>query len=393
MAATVPKDQLLLGTDDRVYGSTGNGGGEATGMKGDVAAWIGEELGIPFLHSHYIRLYRNGSQFQQILYDLEQPNRAMAEDWFGGGDVNDALYKIAIWFEFGDDNSSFSATGASLERFLTGANYKVGRYRWNWQIRPDGDTASDYSGLFNLITAVNNSTERTTRLPFLADMEEWMRVFVFNRMLGNWDSFGFNSGQNMYLYTPLGQPAKLMPWDVDFVLGEGNNPNDALWGGHDSRLNQLFDLPMYRRMIWRAYIDAINGPLLPENYLPQVEARRAALQKNGVNLAAPTSIGTFIEARRAYIQNELNRQNASSFAITSNGGDDYTATTATVPMTGTAPFEVAQISVNGVPYPVTWTGYTHWRIDVPLGAETNELEIVGLDLEGNSIPEIWTVAP
>src|SRR4029078_6778463 len=63
-AVTVPPDDKLLGVIDRVFGATGNGGSEETGLRGQVSAWIGAQLGIPYLHSHYIRVYRNGNQHQ-----------------------------------------------------------------------------------------------------------------------------------------------------------------------------------------------------------------------------------------------------------------------------------------------------------------------------------------
>lgn len=388
IAATVPKDDLLLGAEDRVYGSTGNGGSEGTQMKGDVANWVAEQMGIPFLHSHYIRLFINGGQFQDVLYDLEQPNRSMAKSWFGGGGVNDALYKIAVWFEFDDANGQFGATGASLERFLSNGILDLGRYRYNWQLRPDGDSANDYSGVFNLVNAINNATDRATRLPLLADIEEWMRVFAFNRAMGNWDSYGMGYGQNMFLYTPLGQPAKLMPWDVDFVLGEGSAPGEPLWGGSDPMINALYDIPMYRRMLWRAYQDIIEGPFLNSQYQPQVDARQAALSKNGVNAAVPSGIRNYVEARKDTISNQLLAADTRAFAITSNGGNDFTTANGVIQVTGTAPFRVASIRVNGIPFPATWTGFTTWRLDVPLGAATNRLEIVGHDLRGNPIPSM-----
>lgn len=386
IAATVPKDDLLLGTDDRVYGSTGNGGSEGTQMKGDVANWVAEQMGIPFLHSHYIRLFINGGQFQDVLYDLEQPSRSMAKSWFGGGGVNDALYKIAVWFEFDDANGGFGATGASLERFLSNGILDLGRYRYNWQLRPDGDSANDYSGVFNLVNAINNATDRSTRLPLLADIEEWMRVFAFNRAMGNWDSYGMGYGQNMYLYTPLGQPANLMPWDVDFVLGEGSSPGEPLWGGSDAMINTLYDIPMFRRMLWRAYQDILEGPFLASQYQAQVDARQAALAKNGVNAADPSGIRNYVEARKDTISTQLQAADTRAFAITSNGGNDFTTANAVIQISGAAPFRVASIRVNGIPFPATWTGFTTWRLDVPLGAATNRLEIVGHDLRGNPIP-------
>lgn len=386
-AATVPKDNMLLGTDDRVFGSTGNGGPEGTAMKGSMSAWIASEMGIPYLNGPFIRLYRNGGLFQNVTYDLEQPNRQYAMDWYGGEGAKDELFKIAVWFEFQDDNSGFNSVGATLQKFPSSGPLKLSRYRWNWQIRPSGNTVNDLTSIFNLVNAANSTSERTTRLPLLADMEEWMRVFAFHRVTGNWDSWAFNVGQNMYLYTPVGDRARLLPWDIDFVLGEGESSSGALWGGQDPVVNQLFDLPVYRRMLWRAYQDATNGPMLPERYQPQIDARRSVLTNNAVTgLATPTSIRTYLDARRRYIQGQVQRADIATFAITNNAGADFTTANATVALTGTAPFAVARIEINGVPYPITWTGMTAWRIDVPMGDALNNLQLVAYDAHGRPVP-------
>ncbi len=384
-AVAVPTDDLVLGAQDRVFGSTGNGGNEATQMKGDVSGWIGQQLDIPFLHSHYLRLYRNGGLFREVLYDLEQPNSDYAHAWFGGGDPGDQLYKIAVWFEFADDNSNFQSTGATLERFLSSGVLKPARYRWNWQLRPSGTTATDLQPIFNLVTAANNVADRVTGLMNVADMEEWMRVFAYNRILGNWDSWTFSVGQNMYLYAPLGGRATLLPWDIDFVLGDGNGPSDPLWGGQDPVVNQLYNVPAYRRMLWRAYQDAVNGPLRAENYAPQVEARRRALLNNGVS-SNPNSIRTYIEARRNYLQTQLKTADAAAFSLSTNGGTEYSTNNPVASLTGLAPFAVVSIDVNGSPYPVTWISATAWRMDVPLGAAVNRLELIGRDRHGRAVP-------
>src|ERR1044072_7309193 len=129
----------------------------------------------------------------------------------------------------------------------------MGRYRWNWQIRPSGTTGNDYQNIFNLVTAANNSSDRVTGMMNLADMEEWMRGFAYHRVVGNWDSWTFTVGQNMFLYTPLGHRAELMPWYIDFVLGDERATTESLWNdGQDPVLNQFFRLPTYKRMLWRA---------------------------------------------------------------------------------------------------------------------------------------------
>ena len=70
------------------------------------------------------------------------------------------LYKIAVWFEFSDDNRNFQATGATIQRFTTTPNdsYKLARYRWNWQRRSNDGDASNYAQLFDLVTAVNDTS-------------------------------------------------------------------------------------------------------------------------------------------------------------------------------------------------------------------------------------------
>jgi regulation of enolase protein 1 (concanavalin A-like superfamily) len=387
-AVTVPKSEPLLGIDDRVFGSTGNGGSESTGMKTDFSNWIAQQMGLPYLHSHYMRLYRNGSRFRDVMYDMEQPNRYYAQSWYGRGGVKDDLFKIAVWFEFDDNGSGFSATGATLNRFLSENQFKLARYRWNWQIRPSTDTANDYSSIFNLVSAINNVNERTRSLPLLADMEQWMRMFAYHRFIGNWDSYSYRVGQNMYLYAPLGQRSTLLPWDIDFVLGEGDAPGAALFtASQDGLIQTLFNLPMYRRMLWRAYQDAINGPGLAENYQPQIDARRQAQQKNGLNLASPGTISSYINASRNTIALQLSRADAPALAITSNGGADFVSSEPTVTLAGYAPIAVVSIEVNGVPFPINWLNVTNWQVSVPLGSQTNILEFVGYDLRGDPVPD------
>jgi hypothetical protein len=152
-AVTVPPDDLLLGARDRVFAATGNGGSEATAIRSQLAAWLGQQLEIPYLHAHYLRLYRNGNAYQNVLEDLEQPNNNYAEAWFPDAGEGD-LYKVAVWFEFDDSNSGFTSTSATLQSFLTTGNiYKLARYRWNFQRRPNDGTANNYTNLFDLVAA------------------------------------------------------------------------------------------------------------------------------------------------------------------------------------------------------------------------------------------------
>ncbi|HAB17753.1 MAG TPA: hypothetical protein DCE44_15030, partial [Verrucomicrobiales bacterium] len=399
-AVTVPKDELLLGAEDRVLGLTGNGDIEETGMRGQVANWIAYRMGLPHLHSHYLRLYRNGNQWgsdgqrENVMEDLEQPNNNFAEGFFPAVNEGD-LYKIAVWFEFNDDDRGFDARSATLERFTSpGLGLKPARYRWNWQTRGWLGSANNLTNIYNLINAANATTDYVGRMQAVGDIEQWMRVFAFDRLCGNWDSWTFSVGQNMYMYFQPGERAKLIPWDIDFVLGRGNPADEDLvsspLGGQDPVANALFAEPTFRRALLRGFLDAINGPLLPAQYQPQLDGRKKALQNNGFTVGAggelrdPKPIATYLDTRRTTLQTRINALNRG-FAITSNGGNNFTSAQPFATITGTAPFAVSLIEINGVPYPLKWTDVNTFSVVVPLTAQLNALSLVGKDLRGNPV--------
>ncbi len=389
-----PDDEPLLGVTDRIFRATGNGGQEATGLRNQLCGWIGKELGIPYLHSHYMQVWRNGGQFYNLTQDEEVPTADYAKAWFPSSDEGDH-YKIAVWFEFQDDNSTFAATGATLESFkTTGGAYKLPRYRFNWQTRGYQGTANNYTNIFDLVAAANDPSANNTpagnyvpRLLNLVDMDEWMHVFAYHRVLGNWDSYSFSVGQNMYAYKLPSDRWKLMPWDIDFTLGDGNGATDGLWGGQDPVVNRMYDTPAFRRMLWRAYQDALAGPLQPDRYSEVIAARRSALVKNGIaGITAPTTVTSYLAQRRTYIQTQLKANDTAQLTITSGGGINFTSTSPTATLTGKAPFAVAAIAVNGAPFPATWTDQNSYSVVVPLTGVRNEIVLTGVDRSGIAVP-------
>lgn len=381
-AVTVAADDLLLGVRDRVFGATGNGGAEDTGIRGRTANWFQREMGLPYLHAHYIFFYRNGSLHQSISEDAEQPSNPYAEAWYPSGEPGELL-KIAVWFE---DDGTDSNTQATMEAFRTPTGaLDLKRYRWNWQLRAN-DSANNYTNFFNLVETLNGSGDYVPGMLAIADMQEWMRVFAYHRVMGNWDSWTYNVGQNMYIYRQPGAKWVLIPWDIDFVLGLGGAAQDPLWGGQDPVANtRLYDNFTFRRMLYQAFQDAIAGPMQPSRYAPQIDARRTILVKNKVTLAAPTFGTDYIDPRREFLRSEIAKADVSGLNITNNAGTNYISSTAVTTLSGTAPLAVASIEINGVPYPIKWTGYTSFSIQVPLNTGANVLNLVGYDQHGKAV--------
>ena len=385
-AMTVPGDDLLLGTRDRVIALTGNGGEEATRMRNQIANWIARKMQLPYLNATYIRFYRNGSPFGSVAEDLEQPSNDYAESWYPDGGEGD-LRKVAFAFEF-DDSGGFAPTGADLAIFRNpNGQYNLSRYRFNWQGRPSGTTANDFTNFFALVTAANDRTGNfVPNLLNVADVDQWMRSFALDGCLGNWDTWGTGNSQNKYVYFQPGGRWRILPWDMDWVLGVGDPTNRRLFGGNDAAVNVMFDTPVFQRMAWRAYQGSVTGPLSVEQYQPQFNARTAALTFNQITGASsPSVIASYLNGRRTYIASQIQATDAKSFAITSNGGNDFVSATPVASIDGTAPFAAAAIEVNGVPMPLEWTGLQNFRIRVPLVGRTNVLNLVAVRADGQPL--------
>jgi hypothetical protein len=381
-----PSDDPLLGGTDLALASTGNGGSEPTQLREITSFWIAREMGVGYLHRRSIRLYRNGSLHRDVTEDAEEPNGDYAERFYSEGEHPD-LYKIEDWFEFQDNGTSFNNVDARLQRYTTLNNeLKLARYRWSWRKRAVEESANDYSNLLELVETVNTGgSAYVDTVLNSVDVDNWMRTFAFQRICGNWDSYGFNRGKNMYAYKRDGAPWRLFSWDVDFTLGLGASASDSLWGANDPTINRMYDTPAFRRMLWQAYRDAADGPLDPAKADARMDALNAVLRRNGINAQDPRPVKQYLATRRQKILADYARADTGNFAITSGAGADITTSAAQVTLTGSAPLAVRTIAINGIPYPVTWTSFTAWSLSIPLTEAVNRFHLTALDRTGTPL--------
>jgi hypothetical protein len=381
-----PADDVFLGAEDFVLDWPIRDG---TAQYEQVAYWMARELGIPYNHRRFVHVYVNGNRRGTIYEDTQQPNSDVIAQVFPD-DTDGDLHKIEDWFEFGDIPANHEGNvDATLQNFTTtGGVKKLARYRWNWRKRAT-DTPNDYSPLFSLVDAVNaNQPEPFESLVVSqVDVDEWMRIFAVEHIAGNWDSYGYNRGKNMYAYKPRHGKWTLMIWDIDFVFAAGaDGPATDMFNsiGGDTGLQSLYSHPAFRRAYYRAWYDAAYGPMEAAIVNPLMDAKYNALTANGVSVSDPTPGKDYIAQRRDFLISELANV-AATFTITSNGGNNFSTNRNYITLTGTAPVEVKTIKINGVAYQPTWNTVTGWSINVALAGGNNVLTIQGFDSYGRPI--------
>jgi Lamin Tail Domain/CotH kinase protein/Putative Ig domain/PA14 domain/Carbohydrate binding domain len=387
-----PKDDPLLGETDINLFRPGNGGGDPQAQREIHAYWMGDQLGVPFLYHRPVFVFVNGQRRETVFHDAQQPNGDFIDQWYPD-DADGDLHKIMLGFEFGDlaygaSEPGYAVVGADLSRYTTaGGVKKQARYRATWPRRSSvPQEISDYTNIFNLVeTTLTNapigSDAYTLALSSVVDVEEWYRVHVAEHLFWNPDSYSYGGGQNAFAYKPERDTWKFFLWDVDFAFNGA--PNDSnLTGIGGAEHGPRNDHPPFARIYWQVLIEAANGLMSSARSDPILDARYNGMTAGGAaGLANAQSLKDFIAGRRTFVLSQIAANN-SVFAITSNGGADFTTNRNLITLTGTAPLEVRTLLVNGVPYPVTWTALNAWLIRIPLASGTNILAVTGRDPKG-----------
>ncbi len=346
--------------------------------------WIARKLGQLYNYRRHIHLIVNGLRRGTIYDDAQQPNSEILDEYFPNDDQGQ-LRKIEDWFEFADDGVNQGITTATITRYnKTGGELDTKRYRWNWRPRATRNP-DNWAPLTNLIVVVNDtgSPEYENRVRAWMDVPRCLRPIAAHHICGNWDSYGYERGKNMYAYKPDGQPWRFLMWDIELALGYQSRPaNDSIYVIHDPTLRFLItNWPAFHREYLSAFQEAVETVLAPGVADALLDERYASFQQHNLPLHSPQTIKNYLAARRAYLQSILP---TAAFAV-SNPAYQVVSGSNTLVLSGTAPLAVAEILINGIPYPATWTSITNWRVIVPLSGGTNVLSISARDRYGNLI--------
>lgn len=185
----------------------------------------------------------------------------------------------------------------------------------------------------------------------------------------------------------------MIPWDADFGIGASatwfNWPTDHDFFAdiHDPTLrDHWIEEPEFRRAVMQSLYAFATGPMEAAVFNSEATAWHNALGACGVSTPVPTTMQAWISDRRAYILGRLNASNTYSFAITSNGGADFSTGSSPVTIQGTAPLEVDKVYLNGSPITVRWVDLNTWSVDIPLVTGANPMNFVGYDMIGDVVP-------
>lgn len=396
----LPADDALLDETSLRIQEPGLFGVDKTCQNESFGYWLINQMGVPGLNRRPICMFVNGVRRGIIYEDTQRQNSGWDEEWYSNADSElSDLYRVGYGYEFGDDVLAHrNDTLPSLQPFTTtGGVKKLARYRGTFNKRAVKDSPHNYTNLFSLVdilkTTSTGDAYAAEVFPNL-DVKEWARSFAAERIINNTDLYGARriisgtedkpGGQNAFIFKPGGDTWKFLIWDIDAMLL--GTPVDPLFDFTDPPISNLFKHPYVLRTYWQALEDAAHGPLRDENMFPVMDAKYAAFQSAGMAASSPQSMKIYLGIRRDYILQSLS-ESQSAFALTSNGGNNFTNSSTLVTLTGTAPFAARTITINGVEYPLSWSSVTNWTARVPLTGSTNLFTVRAYDANGNLLTD------
>ncbi|MBI2929016.1 MAG: lamin tail domain-containing protein, partial [Verrucomicrobia bacterium] len=251
------------------------------------------------------------------------------------------------------------------------------QYRSPFDIRLE-NRRDDYEGLMRLCRAMAlPQAQFDAQIGQVLNVDEALRMAAMEILCGIQDTYissGASLPHNLRLITfANGDPAQLLPWDMDFVFGAATSSSVFLYSGVN--LGKLLNHPATRRLYLHHLHDLCQTAFNADYMTPWLAHYGSVV---GQNFSAAAS---YISSRRAYALTQLPA--VVPFAITSNRGNDFAVNSNAVALVGTGWIDIRAVEVNGVPYAVNWTSVTNWSLRIPLAAGANELRVQAVDQAGN----------
>lgn len=245
-------------------------------------------------------------------------------------------------------------------------------YRWGFQIRSSRGR-DDYSQLVALNQAMDLSGTALKRtLDDIIDVDQWMRTFAMMSLNGTDDIYSRIWEHNFRYYVrPTDNKILIFQWDLDrsFQLGTTSSVIPTR-----NSVVKLFSIPQYRRL-FDGHLQDLTATTFNSTYATPLASHLTTLTGDNLN-----GLPGYISGRAGHAANSLPSE--IPFAITTNGGNDFSEADSAVDIAGDGWIDVSVISVNNITYEVTWTDANSWLITVPIPRGPNLLEFTAYNRQG-----------
>jgi len=247
-------------------------------------------------------------------------------------------------------------------------------YRWNFLLENNEDV-DDYSRVIALgqhFAKTGSAFE--SGLDGIIDVDQWLRATAYACASGAGDSFFDNSNHNGIFYARPDGRMLFFPHDMDFA-------HNATRGIFENTELQKLVANGARRRAYLGHLHHICTSVFNQAYMATWTSHYGSLLP-GENFAGHLS---YINTRSNHILGAIQSDTPPlPFAITTNGGANFSTGTSPATLSGQGWVNVREIRLAGstVPLASTWTSSSTWQVAVPLTFGPNAIVLEAVDFTG-----------
>ena len=248
-------------------------------------------------------------------------------------------------------------------------------YRWTYLIK-NNQEFDDYQPAMALGKQFSKSTvEFNSSVAEVLDVDQWLRALAYSCASGSGDSFYPNSNHNGQFYGRPDGKVLYFPHDIDFAF----NSTRGIF--ENSELNRIITNQTYRR----AYLAHLYDICTTVYNQAWMEPWTSHFDQCVPGRNVFSNDLSYINTRSNYILGQINSQVSSvNFAITTNGGNNFTTADTPVTLAGTGWVDVHEIRLStGSPLTHTWTTTDDWELSLALGQGVHSITLEAYDRLGN----------
>jgi hypothetical protein len=251
-------------------------------------------------------------------------------------------------------------------------------YRWTY-LTKNSEDKDDYSRIIAMTGQFDKTgADFDATVNEVLDVDQWLRALAYSCASGAGDSFYANSRHNGQFYArPSDGRVLYFPHDMDYSY------NATLSILNNTELKELTVDPA-RKRAYLGHLHHICTTVFNQSYMSAWTSHYGGLLPNE-NFTGHLG---YINTRSNFILTSINTQIAPlGFAITTNGGADFTTDDTPVAIAGQGWVDVREIRLAGATSPlgVKWTSTNTWEALVPVGAGANTVILEAVDLSGQVV--------
>lgn len=251
-------------------------------------------------------------------------------------------------------------------------------YRWNYLIK-NNQEFDDFSGILRVVkqfAKTGAAFEETVE--DVLDVDQWLRSLAYSCATGAGDSYFANSKHNGQFYSRPDGRMLYFTHDTDFSFSTSRNIFE------NTELKKLTANPA-RKRAYLAHLHDICTSVYNQTWMAPWTTHFDALVPGGNVFSDDLN---YIHSRSTYILGQVNSQVPSvPYAITTNGGANFSTPDNPVNLAGNAWLDVHEIRLadSTEPLDLTWTDLDSWSLWLSLPSGSHDLTLEAYDHQGNLI--------